>query len=114
VLKAIGLLKFNLENDANGGCQHNTAHASLISYAHSADILRNMMNMAYDRSWQAQVATPVARLLRSRRVQHANHTMNNDNNNNNASANTSASGYCKTNNIRIMVLQNIGQANKRK
>ena len=43
-----------MEHNANGGRQHNTAHALLISHAHSADVVsRNMMNMAYARSWQA-------------------------------------------------------------
>ncbi len=39
-----------MENDANGGRQHNTAHALLISHAHSAAVVsRNMMNIAWER-----------------------------------------------------------------
>ena len=87
MLKARGLLdSTSMKHDANGRSQHSTAHALLNSHAHRADVVsRNMMHMAYDRSWQAQVATAVAPLLCSRRLQHANHVMNNDNN---ANANT--------------------------
>ncbi len=53
-----------MKYDANGRSQSHIKHALLISHTQNADVVScDMLNMTYDRSWQAKVATPIAQLM---------------------------------------------------